>query len=137
MVWRDELLAGGAVAAGGVVGATARWAVGTQLAADSPGDFPWATFVVNVLGCLLIGLASTRIARPSLAWSFAATGMLGGFTTMSSFAVELNDLADAGANRTLIVYLAATLVAGFGALLLAETSRGPVDDLAEGPEVVG
>jgi len=137
VIWRDEAQAAAAVAVGGALGATARWAVGTQLAPDVPGGFPWNTLVANVIGCLLIGLASTRLARPSPAWSFVATGVLGGFTTMSSFAVELNDLADAGATDTMIVYLVVTLVAGFGALLLAQAPGGPVDDAAEGPEVIG
>lgn len=137
MVWRDELTTVAAVAVGGAIGASGRWAAGTQLAPVDADGFPWNTFVVNVVGCFLIGLASTRIPRPSLGWAFVATGVLGGFTTMSSFAVELNDLADASATRTMIVYLVATLAAGYGALLLAQVPRGPVDDIAEGPEVIG
>lgn len=137
MVWREEVTAAAAVAVGGTLGATARWAVGTQLAPEAPDGFPWSTFAVNVLGCLLIGLASTRIRRPTLLWSFVATGVLGGFTTMSSFAVELNDLADAGATDTMVAYLVATLVAGYGALLVAQIPAGRVDDIAEGPEVIG
>ena len=134
MTWRDELSTIAVIASGGAIGASARWAVATQLAPSNLDGFPWHTFAVNVLGCLLIGLASTRIARPSIAWSFASTGLLGGFTTMSAFAVELNDLAESGAIATMLAYLASTLVIGFAVLAVAEAVPGPVDDVAEGPE---
>ena len=136
MAWRSEVRTAGAVAVGGVIGATARWGVGTQLSAASPGSMPWNTITVNVLGCLLIGLVSTRVMRTSVAWAFVSTGVLGGFTTMSSFAVELNRLADVGATDTAIVYLVVTLAAGFGALALAEMVPGRVDDHAEGSEAI-
>lgn len=123
-----------AVAIGGVIGATARWAVGTQLSPGAIEGFPWHTFVVNVVGCLLIGVAAARIARPSIAWAFVATGVLGGFTTMSGLAVELNDLAEAGETTTLVTYLVATLVVGFGALLAAERLNGHLSDDPEGIE---
>jgi CrcB protein len=114
----------GVIATGGAVGASARWAVGTLLApADSTG-FPLHTFTVNVVGCLLIGLAATRIERTTALWAFVSTGILGGFTTMSSFAGELDALADAGRTTTALVYLVATLATGFGALLLGETIPG-------------
>lgn len=123
-----------AVALGGVIGASARWAAGTLFAPHAITGFPWHTFVVNVVGCLLIGVAAARLARPSIAWAFVATGVLGGFTTMSGFVVELNDLADAGATGTLVTYLAATVVVGFGALLGAERAHGHLVDDPEGIE---
>ncbi len=123
-----------AVALGGVFGASARWAVGTQLAPDAAGAFPWHTFVINVVGCLAIGLVAARVARPSLGWAFVATGVLGGFTTMSGFAVELNDLAEAGETATVVLYLVATLTVGFGALLGAEWWSGSSNDDPEGIE---
>jgi CrcB protein len=124
----------GAVAIGGVVGASARWAVGTQLAPDAVAGFPWHTFLVNVVGCLLIGVAAARLTRPSIAWAFLATGVLGGFTTMSGFAVQLNDLAEAGETAMLVTYLAATLAVGFGVLLAAERLNGHLSDDPEGIE---
>ena len=123
-----------AVALGGVIGASARWAVGTQLAPDAVGSFPWHTFVVNVVGCLAIGLVAARVERPSVAWAFVATGVLGGFTTMSGFAVELNDLADTGESTTLVAYLVATVVVGFGVLLGAEWWSGSAEDDPSGIE---
>lgn len=113
--WRLPL----AVAVGGAIGAGARWLAGVPFEV-TPGTFPVRTLVVNVLGCLLIGVAASRLHRESLAWAFAVTGVLGGFTTMSAFAQELNDLVDAGRGGLMVVYLVATLAGGMAALLAAE-----------------
>lgn len=107
-----------AAAAGGVIGATARWAVGT-VGAHAPGTWPWATLIVNVAGCLLIGVAATRLARSTLGWAFAVTGVLGGFTTFSALAIELNDFADADRTALAFAYGGSTLAAGMLALLVA------------------
>jgi CrcB protein len=113
--WRVPL----AVAIGGAIGAGARWLAGVPFDV-TPGMFPVRTLAVNVLGCLLIGIAAGRLHRESLAWAFAVTGVLGGFTTMSAFAQELNDLVDADRTGLMIVYLTATLAGGMVALLAAE-----------------
>jgi len=123
-----------AVAIGGVIGSTVRWAVGTQLAPDGTDGFPLHILVVNVIGCMLIGVAAARISRPSIAWAFVATGVLGGFTTMSGLAVTLNDLAESGETATMVTYLVVTLAAGFGALLGAERLSGQIEDEPEGIE---
>lgn len=84
-----------AVAAGGVLGAEARYGVGVLLPHD-PGQFPWATVLINASGCLLIGMLMTilleltephRLARP-----FLAVGVLGGYTTFSTFAMDTEQL---------------------------------------------
>ena len=110
------------VAAGGAIGATARWLVGTLLKAE-PAAWPWSTLCVNVVGCVLIGVAARHIERGSQRWDFIVTGLLGGFTTMSSFAVELNDLVDAGRSGMAFGYGATTVVAGMGIITLM--LRGP------------
>ncbi|MDR7280012.1 fluoride efflux transporter FluC [Catenuloplanes atrovinosus] len=80
------------VAAGGALGAVARYA----LTAAWPAI--WTTVAVNVIGCLAIGVLLARIAdRPGvspLLRPFLATGVLGGFTTFSAFTVQTLDLAD-------------------------------------------
>ena len=133
---RSELQTIGAVAAGGAIGASGRWAVAERLLSDVPDGFPWAIFAVNVLGCLLIGVVSSRVRRGTLTWAFVATGVLGGFTTMSSFAVELNELAGDDSTGPAIVYAIATLAAGFVALAIGEAMRGRVDDDSIGTEGV-
>jgi CrcB protein len=113
----------GAIAAGGAIGATGRWAVAELLDGAGtphvPGTWPWATLVVNVVGCLLIGVAARTLSTGTVAWAFAVTGVLGGFTTFSALAVELNDLADAERLAVAVLYGAVTLVAGVGATFVA------------------
>lgn len=112
-----------AIAIGGAIGATARWLVAWTLerwdVAHAPGAWPWATLVVNVVGCLAVGLAARTLERDTVAWSFVVAGVLGGFTTFSALAVELNDLAEAERLPVAVVYGAVTLVAGVGATFLA------------------
>jgi CrcB protein len=102
----------GAVSAGGAVGAVARYGLGVALP-HRPGTYPWATFLVNVTGCLLIGVlmvlmaevwAAHRLLRP-----FLGTGLLGGYTTFSTYVVDTRRLVDAGAPATAAAYLAGTL----------------------------
>jgi CrcB protein len=113
----------GAIAVGGAIGASGRWAVAELVDAAGtphvPGTWPWATLVVNVVGCLLIGLAARTLSAGTVAWAFAVTGVLGGFTTFSALAVELNDLADAERLPVAVLYGAVTLAAGVGATFVA------------------
>ena len=102
-------------ALGGALGALARWGIGTALP-GSAGGWPWATLLVNLTGCLLIGVllavllarfpASTRL-RP-----FLAVGVLGGYTTFSTFAVDVVRLGEAGAWPTASGYVLASVLGG-------------------------
>jgi len=116
-----------AVAAGGAFGATGRWLVAWALdsmgAGHAPGTWPWATLSVNVVGCVLIGFAAQFVVEDTAAWAFVVTGVLGGFTTFSALAVELNDLAGADRMPLAIVYGGVTLVAGIGATMIADVRR--------------
>lgn len=83
-----------AIAAGGVVGAEARYGLGEAIP-HTAGSFPWSTLFVNAIGCLLIGLLMASLAevRPHrLVRPFLGTGLLGGFTTYSTFAVDTEAL---------------------------------------------
>jgi CrcB protein len=112
-----------AIALGGAIGATGRWAVAELLEAvdapHAPGTWPWATLVVNVVGCLMIGIAARNLPIGTTAWAFAVTGILGGFTTFSALAVELNDFADADRLPMAVLYGAVTLAVGIGATFVA------------------
>lgn len=81
-----------AIAGGGVVGSLGRYAVGLGLPHDA-GAWPWATFTVNLTGCLAMGLlVAYLVARPGvhrLARPFLGVGVLGGWTTFSAFAVDV------------------------------------------------
>ncbi len=106
------------VAAGGALGALARWAVGTGLP-HRPGSWPWATLTVNVTGCLVIGvlLAVLTARRPgsALLRVFLATGVLGGYTTFSALAVDAVQLVAAGRWPVAVGYLLASVVGGLAA----------------------
>ena len=107
-----------AVACGGAVGATGRWAVG-ELIPTEPGVWPWATLVVNVVGSLAIGFAARGVDRDTLRWALLVTGVLGGFTTFSALAVELNDFVEAERTAVAVTYGAVTLAAGVLATMVA------------------
>ena len=101
------------IALGGGLGAVARYQLGT-LWPTQPGAFPWATFAVNTLGCLLIGVlmvlisevwSAHRLARP-----FLGVGVLGGFTTFSTYAAETRNLLQPGTVAIAFGYLAGTLL---------------------------
>jgi CrcB protein len=112
----------GVIALGGGLGALARYGISTALPA-APGHFPLATFVTNVSGCFLIGVlmvlitevwVAHRLVRP-----FLGVGFLGGFTTFSTYAVEITGLLRPGTVGVAFAYLAGTLVSAVVAVLAA------------------
>ncbi|WP_346122461.1 CrcB family protein [Micromonospora coerulea] len=116
----------GTIAAGGVLGALAR--AGVQAAfPHAPTGFPWATWGVNVTGCLLIGaLMAVLTTRPTgpLVRPFLGVGVLGGFTTFSAYAVDAQRAVTAGAAGTALAYLAATLVGALLAVWAGDAATG-------------
>jgi CrcB protein len=104
-----------AAALGGALGALARWGLGEALPHDA-GTWPWATLVENLSGCLVLGVLITAVfARyPDHRWlrPFLGTGVLGGYTTYSAFAVETVQLAEAGAWPAAAAYVVASVVGG-------------------------
>jgi len=104
-----------AAALGGALGALARWGVAEALPRE-PGAWPWATLVVNLLGCLVLGFLVGRVfdrsEGPPWLRPFLATGVLGGFTTYSAFAVETVQLAEAGRVGTAAGYVLASVAGG-------------------------
>jgi CrcB protein len=103
-----------AVAIGGAIGATARYAV-VGLAGRWLGDgFPWGTLAVNVLGCLVMGILTEAMA---IKWSVGpelrallTVGILGGFTTFSSFALDAAMLNDRAAFGIATIYIVASVL---------------------------
>ena len=80
------------VALGGAIGSAARYLLSSLMLRVSAGQFPLGTFVVNVIGCgvfgALAGAASGRLSLTPEVRLFLFTGILGGFTTFSSYAFE-------------------------------------------------
>jgi fluoride exporter len=110
----------GAVAGGGALGAMAREAVAEAIPRHGS-DFPRATLLTNVTGCFLIGILMVLIVerRPDrhLVRPFFGTGILGGFTTFATYALESRVLLAAGHLVTAAAYLAGTLVVGLVAVV--------------------
>lgn len=113
-----------AVAAGGALGAWLRYQTGRLFMATigpvAASTFPWATLTVNVLGSAAMGLLVGWLARHGgggEAWRLLlGVGVLGGFTTFSSFALEFAVFVERGALGLAATYVAVSLVAGFAAL---------------------
>lgn len=99
-----------AVFVGGALGALTRAAIDLAFA----GADPWPTVGINIAGCLAIGvLAGWLRSHPSpRSWwqPFVATGVLGGFTTMSAYAVHSWTLYESGQRSGALVYACLTLV---------------------------
>lgn len=105
-----------AVAVGGALGAVVRY--GLTLAWPTPaGAFPLVTFAINISGCLAIGLL-LGVERSPLQRAFLGTGVLGGFTTFSSYAVQGDDLWRTGHPWSALAYVIATVICALGAARL-------------------
>ncbi|PBC52706.1 fluoride efflux transporter CrcB [Rhodococcus sp. ACS1] len=97
------------VAVGGALGATTRYLAGRYV--DSYRSFPVATFLVNVAGCLILGLLSGA-SMSAQAFALLGTGFCGGLTTYSTFAVESVGLLRIRLALTSVVYTIASVTAG-------------------------
>jgi CrcB protein len=115
------------IALGGVLGSVARYAVSLLVGPWDAHGLPWATLIVNVVGCLAIGIVATvAIIRDAPGWvrPFAITGVLGGFTTFSAFALETGVLLDSGLPMTAGVYVLVTMVTGLLAVRVGARVTG-------------
>lgn len=107
------------VAVGGAIGASARYGASLIWPA-APGTFPATTLLVNVVGCAVMGvfmvlLTERRTPHPLLR-PFFGTGVLGGFTTFSTYAVDIERLVEGGHAGTGLAYLGLTLLAALVAV---------------------
>ena len=101
------------VALGGAVGATLRYVIG-QILPPMKSGFPYATLVINVLGCLLIGalyvLIVERAAQDNYLRELLIVGALGGFTTFSTFSLETLHLWQSGQASMALLYIVLSVV---------------------------
>jgi CrcB protein len=104
------------IALGGGLGALARYGI-AQWLTTTPGHFPLGTFVINVVGCFLIGVLMVRWGQRPLLRPFLGVGILGGFTTFSTYAVETRALLSPGEVPLGLLYLFGTLAAAMLAVL--------------------
>jgi fluoride exporter len=106
------------IALGGALGSLARWALGQWIVAG-PGGFPWATFAENVSGCLALGVLMVLVqevwpadGRARLLRPFAGVGVLGGWTTFSTYALDTRGLLASGHGGTATAYLVGSVLGG-------------------------
>lgn len=122
---REDTFLLASIALGGALGAGARYLIGAAWPTRTNG-FPVSTWVINVLGCALIGVLMVLLAE---VWSmrrlpraFLGTGFLGGFTTFSTYTVEIERLVGGQHAGTALVSLVATPVGALLAVWVAATA---------------
>ncbi|SEG90178.1 camphor resistance protein CrcB [Actinacidiphila yanglinensis] len=126
------------IAVGGAIGACARY--GAALLWPTATDaFPWTTFGVNAVGCAVIGVFMVLItdvwtAHP-LVRPFFGTGVLGGFTTFSTYASDVRGLVDHGHPRPALGYLALTAAVALAAVWAGANATRRVVAATTGREV--
>jgi len=120
------------VCAGSALGGGARYLVSLWVAARGWTAFPWATLLVNVVGCFLIMLIATIAASVTVSTHlrlFLTTGIMGGLTTYSAFDLETTRFFQDGAPVSALLYVGATLiicfVAGLLGIVVARLFVGP------------
>lgn len=121
------------IAVGGAFGAVLRYLVAGAAQRLGGATFPVGTLVVNVLGCLVIGLLGGMLAGPVLMRdayrTFLQIGLLGAFTTFSTYGIETFALVNEGSWGLALLNVVASNVCGFGAVWVgyrvAEAWFGP------------
>jgi CrcB protein len=116
--WRELA----AIVAGGVLGALARVLL-IQVAPVTPGSWPWATFVANIAGTLLLGYFVTRLQErlPVSAYRrpLLGTGLCGALTTFSTMQLEVLRMLGAGRTGLAVAYVLTSIAAGLVGVFLA------------------
>ncbi len=110
------------IAVGGGIGSVLRYLVTLITQKYSTTYFPIATFIVNIVGCFLIGVAvswleKNQLMNSNLKW-LIVTGLLGGFTTFSAFGYENIKLLQNGNIGTAFFYISCSIILGLGAVWL-------------------
>jgi len=116
-------------AAGGAIGAAARYLAGIGAARILGFGFPWGTLIVNVAGCLAMGLLIELFAQKYSATNelrtFLATGILGGFTTFSAFSLDFATLIERKQHIAAFAYFGTSvglsIIALFAGLAIVRT----------------
>ncbi|MFI1165433.1 fluoride efflux transporter CrcB [Streptomyces sp. NPDC020801] len=106
------------VAAGAVIGAPLRYLTDRAVQSRHDSVFPWGTFVVNVTGCLVLGLLTGAVSAGAAGHHvqlLLGTGLCGALTTYSTFSYETLRLTETGAGLYAAANAVASVVAGLGA----------------------
>jgi CrcB protein len=110
------------VASGGAIGSVARYLVGVLMTRAFGANYPYGTLTVNVAGGFLmglfIGIMAQRLEGSMDLRLFVAVGIMGGFTTFSSFSLDFAVLWERGELLTALIYVLASVILSIGALFL-------------------
>jgi CrcB protein len=98
--------------------AIARWATPAEWDGAGP-PFPYGTMIVNILGCVAIGLLAGWCGKREWATPLLIIGLLGGFTTFSAFGLDAVRLLDAGHTGRAAAYVAGSVVCGLAGVWIA------------------
>jgi len=108
------------VGIGGGIGSIFRYLTSFYSPKIFPGDYPWGTFLVNMIGCLVIGLLLGLIEKERMLFpqmrQLLIVGFCGGFTTFSSFAAENIRLIQSGQLMLVLLYTTASVLLGLAAV---------------------
>jgi CrcB protein len=109
------------VAIGGALGSVARYGTGVAVGRVWNLSFPLGTMLINIAGSLVMGLFIGYLARTTPSWQadarlFVAVGVLGGFTTFSSFSLDTISMIERGDIGPALAYVLASVIIGIGAL---------------------
>ncbi|MET8543786.1 fluoride efflux transporter CrcB [Kitasatospora sp. NPDC004799] len=107
------------VVVGAVVGAPLRYLTDRAVQSRHDSVFPWGTFTVNVVGCLVLGLVTGAVAAGAASSEvqlLLGTGLCGALTTYSTFSYETLRLAETGAKRYALANVAGSVLAGLAAV---------------------
>ena len=105
-----------AIICGAAIGASGRYFLSGWISSSARANFPWGTLAVNLLGCLVIGLLwgmGEKADWSPLIRSFLFIGILGSFTTFSSFGLETAHLLMADMSGSALIYVATSNLGGF------------------------
>ena len=109
------------VGAGSFIGGTGRYLVSLAMKGVGKG-FPWGTVLVNLLGCLLIGLIwgffSRTTSQDNTWFLFLSVGVCGGFTTFSTFSKEALTMLQCGNHWDFMAYIGISVIAGLALVAL-------------------
>jgi CrcB protein len=109
-----------AIAFGGALGALCRYGAGKGIQGAAGSEFPLGTLVINLVGCLLMGIAFQKVESAQFTSEagklFVLTGLLGAFTTYSAFSLEAFNLLKESLFAQAAIYLGAHLFIGLAAI---------------------
>jgi CrcB protein len=109
------------VAVGGALGSIARYGAGVLVGQIWSATFPLATMLINIVGSCAMGVFIGLITRTTPTWQsdarlFVAVGILGGFTTFSSFSLDTISMLERGEVGPALLYVLVSVIVGIAAL---------------------